>query len=48
MSGHLKTIKEAAKQYGSSEQWIRSLCRRGKIKAVKLGREWIILEEVKK
>tara|TARA_Y100000310_G_scaffold209808_1_gene210419 strand:- start:3161 stop:3388 length:228 start_codon:yes stop_codon:yes gene_type:complete len=36
--------KEVAKRLGLSEKYIRSLARRGTLKARKLGRDWIVFD----
>jgi excisionase family DNA binding protein len=45
--GYMKTysIKEAAEILKNNEEWLRELIRRGKVKAVKVGRKWIVKEE---
>lgn len=48
MSEYINSVKEIAKQSGLSEQWIRQLCKTGKLSAVRLGREWVILQGWKK
>jgi hypothetical protein len=45
MSGGICSVREYAAMLGTSERWVRYLCKKGKIKAVKLG-QWIILENV--
>lgn len=36
------TVKEAAAMLGYTEQWTRTLIRRGFIKATKISRDWLI------
>ena len=38
------TPAQAAARLGCTEQWVRSLCKQGRIKATKLGRDWQIAE----
>jgi excisionase family DNA binding protein len=36
------TVKEFSKATGVSEKTVRKACREGQVKAVKVGREWLI------
>lgn len=47
MSGSMYSVRDIADQLGKSERWVRKLCSLGKLKAVKLGHSWVILEAVK-
>jgi len=38
------TVEEIATQMGKSGRWVRKLCIEGKLKAVKMGHAWVILE----
>lgn len=38
------SVKEASKQLGISEQRVRKLLIQGRIKAKKIGRDWVVLE----
>jgi predicted heme/steroid binding protein len=38
------TVEEIAAQMGKSGRWVRYLCSHGKLKAVKKGHSWVILE----
>ena len=44
VSQHLYTVSEIAEQMGKSERWVRQLCIKGKLNAVKMGWAWVILE----
>lgn len=44
VSQHLYTVAEIAEQMGKSGRWVRKLCIEGKLKAVKMGHAWVILE----
>jgi hypothetical protein len=44
VSQHLYTVSEIAAQMGKSERWVRQLCIKGKLNAVKHGWAWVILE----
>ena len=48
MSQHLYTVSEIAAQMGKSERWVRQLCIKGKLNAIKHGWAWIILERIGK
>ena len=37
------TVKQAAEILGHTEQWTRTLIRRGFIQAQKFGRDWLVL-----
>jgi len=39
------TVPEAAAKLGYSIAWVRRLCQQGRIRAVKVGRDWLISEE---
>ena len=38
------SVKEASSRMGISERHLRLLLQRGDVKAVKLGRDWVVLE----
>lgn len=38
------TVAEVAKQMGCIPCWVRVLCQQGRLHAVKVGRDWVILD----
>lgn len=42
--GKLLTAKEVAKRWGVTPQWVRFICSDGRLKAERVGRDWVIDE----
>lgn len=41
----MRTIAEVAKELGVNVSYVRRLCADRRIKAVKVGRDWVVLEK---
>ena len=39
---HIMGTEEAAERWGLSQQYIKNLCREGKVKAVQIGKTWVL------
>jgi excisionase family DNA binding protein len=39
---HIMGTEEAAAQWGLSQQYIKNLCREGRVKAVQIGKTWVL------
>ena len=48
MSAQLNSVEDTAKVLGKSDRWIRKLCENGKIKSVKVGKQWVVTADLDK
>lgn len=48
MNARLNSVEDTAKALGKSDRWIRKLCENGRINSVKVGKQWVVTEDLDK